>query len=66
MTRNINPPSTKQAAAEASIRAAKDKAFAEVRGIAATATAAAVTALANVEISDDDAGKAVDSAMKGA
>ena len=56
----------KQAAAEASIRAAKDKAFAEVRGIAATATAAAVTALANVEISDDDAGKAVDSAMKGA
>lgn len=56
----------KQAAAEASIRAAKDKAFAEVRGIAATATAAAVEALAGVELSDDDAAKAVDTAMKGA
>ena len=56
----------KQEAAEASIRAAKDKAFAEVRGIAASATAAAVEALAGVEVSDKDAEKAVDGAMKGA
>ena len=56
----------KQAAAEASIRSAKDKAFAEVRGIAATATAAAVEALSGVEISDKDAETAVDGAMKGA
>lgn len=56
----------KQEAAETSIRAAKDKAFAEVRGIAASATAAAVEALAGVEVSDKDAEKAVDGAMKGA
>jgi len=58
--------SEKQAAAEASIKAAKEKAFAEVRGIAATATAAVVEALSGVEVSEDDASKAVDSSMKGA
>jgi len=55
---------SKQDASEAAIRKAKDKAFAEVRGIAASATTAAVEALAGVEVSEADAGKTVDSLMK--
>ncbi|MEP4164718.1 F0F1 ATP synthase subunit B' [Maricaulis sp.] len=55
---------SKQDASEAAIRKAKDKAFAEVRGIAATATAAAVEALAGVEITEADAGKTVDGLIK--
>ncbi len=55
---------SKQEASEATIRKAKDKAFAEVRGIAATATAAAVEALAGVEITEADAGKTVDGLIK--
>ena len=55
---------SKQEASEAAIRKAKDKAFAEVRGIAATATAAAVEALAGVEITEADAGKTVDGLIK--
>ena len=54
----------KQEAAETAIRSAKEKAFAEVRGIASDATVAAVAALANVEISDAEAGKAVDGVSK--
>ena len=56
--------SAKQEAAEAAIRKAKDKAFAEVRGIATTATAAAVEALAGVDVSEADAGKTVDGLLK--
>ncbi|WP_300545735.1 F0F1 ATP synthase subunit B' [Maricaulis sp.] len=54
----------KQEASEAAIRKAKDKAFAEVRGIAATATASVVEALAGVEVSEADAGKTVDTLIK--
>ncbi|WP_323762156.1 F0F1 ATP synthase subunit B' [Maricaulis sp.] len=54
----------KQEASEAAIRKAKDKAFAEVRGIAATATSAVVASLAGVEVSEADAGKAVDGLIK--
>lgn len=54
----------KQEASEAAIRKAKDKAFAEVRGIAATATAAAVAALTGVDVSEADAGKTVDGLIK--
>ncbi len=56
--------SAKQDASEAAIRKAKDKAFAEVRGIATSATAAVVEALAGVEVSEADAGKAVDGLLK--
>lgn len=49
----------KQEAAETSIRDAKAKAQAEVRGIAAAATATAVQALAGVEIAEKDADKTV-------
>ncbi len=49
----------KQEAAEKAIRTAKSKAQAEVRGIAASATAAAVEALSGVEIAETDADKAV-------
>ena len=55
---------SKQEASEAAIRKAKDKAFAEVRGIAAAATVAAVEALAGVELSEADAGKTVDGLIK--
>jgi F-type H+-transporting ATPase subunit b len=55
---------SKQEASEAAIRKAKDKAFAEVRGIAASATAVAVEALAGVDVSEADAGKTVDALMK--
>lgn len=55
---------SKQEAAEDSIRAAKTKAFAEVRGIAVTATEAMVEALAGVTVSDAEAGKAVDAKLK--
>ena len=50
---------TKQEAAETAIRSAKDKAFAEVRGIAVSATEAIVAALTGVEVSKADAEKAV-------
>lgn len=56
----------KAEAAEASIRVAKEKAFAEVKSIATTATTVVVETLAGVEITDVDAAKAVDKAMKGA
>ncbi|MDF1768482.1 F0F1 ATP synthase subunit B' [Maricaulis sp.] len=55
---------TKQETAEAAIRKAKEKAFSEVRGIATTATSAAVAALAGVDVSEADAGKAVDGLLK--
>ena len=56
----------KQEAAELSIRAAKEKAFAEVRTIASDATVFAVSALAGLEVTDEDAGKAVEKSMEGA
>lgn len=54
----------KQEASEAAIRKAKDKAFAEVRGIATSATSAVVEALTGVELSEADAGKAIDGLSK--
>jgi F-type H+-transporting ATPase subunit b len=51
--------SAKQEAAEAAIHEAKAKAHAEVRGIAASATAAAVAALTGVAVSEADADKTV-------
>lgn len=56
--------SAKQEASEAAIRKAKDKAFAQVRGIAVTATAAAVEALTGVEVSEAEADKAVGGLMQ--
>lgn len=53
----------KQEVSEEAIRKAKDRAFAEVRGIAATATAAAVEALTGVEVSEADADKTVGGLM---
>lgn len=50
----------KQEAAETAIRAAKTKAFAEVRGIAVTASEAIVAALTGVTVSQADAAQAVD------
>jgi F-type H+-transporting ATPase subunit b len=55
----------KQDAAEAAIKSAKEKAFAEVRGIASTAAAEITLALAKVETSEADAAKAVDAAAEG-
>jgi F-type H+-transporting ATPase subunit b len=50
---------TKQETAEAAIHEAKAQAQAEVRGIATTATAAAIAALVGVEVSEADADKTV-------
>ncbi|PWE17641.1 F0F1 ATP synthase subunit B' [Marinicauda salina] len=52
----------KQAEAEGRIRESRDAALSEVRGIAATAAAAAVERLSGVEIAETDAQKAVDEA----
>jgi len=54
----------KLAESETRIRQARDKALGEVRAIAAAAAAAAVDRLAGLDVSEDDAAKAVDAAQE--